>query len=257
MKTNYHTHTQRCQHAQGSEEDYVLSAIASHVDILGFSDHAPFPDYDFGLRMPYEELDSYLQAIDLLKEKYSTDIILLKALEIEYMPKYLSYYEKLLNQKKLDYLLLGEHIYMTDSGIMYNITSAPDTTQYVEYAKAVVAAMKTGLFRAVAHPDLFMMNPYSWDRNCDTAVELIIENAMLTDTILEFNATGFRRGIKSYPDGDRYMYPHRLFWEQVAQTDIHVVIGSDCHNPKELWDKAMDESYSYLKNIGIEPIQTL
>ena len=29
MKTNYHTHTTRCMHATGDDEDYVLSAIAA------------------------------------------------------------------------------------------------------------------------------------------------------------------------------------------------------------------------------------
>ena len=257
MRTNYHTHTQRCQHAQGTEEDYIKSAIQSNIDVLGFSDHAPFPNQDFGLRMPYEELNCYLQTIDLLKEKYSTDIILLKALEIEYMPKYLSYYEDLLSKKKLDYLLLGEHIYMPDPNHTYNITCALDTTYYVTYANAVVDAMKTGLFRIVAHPDIFLMNPYAWDKNCDIAVDLILENAVLTNTILEFNANGFRRGIKSFPDGDRFMYPHTRFWKQVALTNIPVIIGSDCHNPKELWDQAMDNAYLQLQKTGITPIMTI
>jgi len=64
MKTNYHTNTQRCRHAQGSEEDYVKSALAAGVELLGFSDHAPFPDRDFGLSSSYRKtrmlLPSYL-----------------------------------------------------------------------------------------------------------------------------------------------------------------------------------------------------
>ena len=39
MKTNYHTHTTRCMHAVGSDEEYVLSAIKGGFQILGFSDH--------------------------------------------------------------------------------------------------------------------------------------------------------------------------------------------------------------------------
>lgn len=31
MKTNYHTHTTRCHHATGSDEDYVLSAIKGAI----------------------------------------------------------------------------------------------------------------------------------------------------------------------------------------------------------------------------------
>ena len=104
MKTNYHTHTSRCRHAQGTERDYVQAAVKAGMNILGFSDHAPFPDRDFGLRMEYSELDDYLNAIDSLTKEFSTDIILLKSLEIEYLPEYSSYYEKLLTDKHLDYL---------------------------------------------------------------------------------------------------------------------------------------------------------
>lgn len=42
MKTNYHTHTTRCMHAVGSDEEYVLSAIKGGFQILGFSDHTPW-----------------------------------------------------------------------------------------------------------------------------------------------------------------------------------------------------------------------
>ena len=29
MKTNYHTHTTRCMHATGDDEDYVLSKLSA------------------------------------------------------------------------------------------------------------------------------------------------------------------------------------------------------------------------------------
>ena len=39
---NYHTHTYRCHHAIGKEEDYILNAIKAGYTELGFSDHAPW-----------------------------------------------------------------------------------------------------------------------------------------------------------------------------------------------------------------------
>ena len=47
MIANYHTHTFRCHHALGTDEDYVTSAIANGIQILGFSDHGCMigPDY--------------------------------------------------------------------------------------------------------------------------------------------------------------------------------------------------------------------
>ena len=112
MLTNFHTHTKRCLHAYGTEEDYIKAAVSEGLVMLGFSDHAPFPDYDFGMRMPYSELDDYISTLDILKEKYKNKIKLFRGLEIEYHAKYLDYYHSLLDEKGFDYLALGQHIYI-------------------------------------------------------------------------------------------------------------------------------------------------
>ena len=39
---NMHTHTTRCQHAKGTDREYVEMAIEAGYDVLGFSDHAPY-----------------------------------------------------------------------------------------------------------------------------------------------------------------------------------------------------------------------
>ena len=52
---NFHTHTRRCMHASGSDEDYVLAAIEAGYEVLGFSDHTPWKyDSNFvaNMRMP-------------------------------------------------------------------------------------------------------------------------------------------------------------------------------------------------------------
>ena len=43
MIANYHTHTWRCHHADGTEREYVENAIAAGIKILGFSDHTYVP----------------------------------------------------------------------------------------------------------------------------------------------------------------------------------------------------------------------
>ena len=118
---NFHTHTYRCLHAYGSEEDYVLSAIKRGTQQLGFSDHAPFPDRDFGLRMSYDELDDYLQTIERLSQVYDGTIRLYKGLEIEFYQEYIDYYRMLLDEKQLDYLALGAHTRFDDKGALKNI----------------------------------------------------------------------------------------------------------------------------------------
>lgn len=36
LKANYHTHTYRCQHAYGSEREYIEAAIRMGIAELGF-----------------------------------------------------------------------------------------------------------------------------------------------------------------------------------------------------------------------------
>lgn len=45
-KNNYHTHTTRCYHASGKDEEYVKAAIKAGIKELGFSDHTPW-HYEF------------------------------------------------------------------------------------------------------------------------------------------------------------------------------------------------------------------
>ena len=67
MKHNYHTHTFRCNHASGSDREYVETAIQNGMKTLGFSDHAPylfpFNDYYSFYRMKVDEIEEYAQSV--------------------------------------------------------------------------------------------------------------------------------------------------------------------------------------------------
>ncbi len=254
MKTNFHTHTQRCGHARGTALEYVQSAIRSGLSQLGFSDHGPFPDKDYCARMPFAQFQDYLTDMDELRARFSDRITLWKGVEIEYLPEYHDFYEALLTKYGLDYLLLGQHFYRSLPGEIAFTSASRSTEDYLNYAKAAADGMKTGYFAAVAHPDIYMMNPYSWDDNCLRAADILIGNALATDTILEYNANGLRRGITAFPDGERFPYPHPRFWEMAASAKVRVIVGSDCHAPELVWDKAVEQSYQQLKALGLRPL---
>ena len=124
-KVNYHTHTALCLHADGMEIDYAREALSARLDVLGFSDHAPFPDNRFDLRMRYRELDPYLQRIAGLKNRFHGRLKILAGLEIEYCPDMLPYYRDLCSRKQLDYLILGQHYFTDSSGALVNTFRCP------------------------------------------------------------------------------------------------------------------------------------
>ena len=256
MKTNFHTHCKRCRHAFGTESDYVKFAVNQGLEQLGFSDHAPFPNFDFGNRMPFRELPEYLSAVDQLKAQYD-NIQIFKGLEIEYLPMYNYYYPELFEKYKVEYLILGEHWYMLPIGEIRNIYEAESTEDYIDYAKAICKGIETGWFSFVAHPDLMFINHFAWDDNCEEACERIIECADRNNAILEFNANGYRRLQEKFPDGKRYPYPHMKFWDMVKTTNIRVIIGSDCHAPHQIFDPKVELAYKTVKELGLNLIETI
>ena len=73
MLANYHTHTTRCQHAEGEDRQYIEAAIQAGYKILGISDHCPwvFQDgYVSHIRMTPSQMDEYFSSFDLLKKEY-------------------------------------------------------------------------------------------------------------------------------------------------------------------------------------------
>ncbi|MGL4570341.1 MAG: histidinol-phosphatase [Clostridium sp.] len=236
-RVNYHTHTTRCLHAEGTDEEYVIEAIKKGLTTLGFSDHAPYEDNRYALRMQYNELDDYYNSISYLKEKYKDKIELKIGLEIEYNKSKIAYYNKLL--EKFDYLALGQHVCVTHDNPFINNFELPSTDYYITYANSVSEALNTGLFAFLAHPDLIFLNNLPWDENCETACNIIIESAKKNDSILELNANGVRKGIVNFCDGPRFRYPHEKFWKKVSKENIKVLISSDAHNPSEIYGNDM------------------
>ena len=112
LKTNYHTHTSRCHHAVGHDEDYVLSAVAGGFRVLGFSDHTPWK-YDSPfvpeVRMTLDELPDYLASVRALREKYRDRIEIRVGLECEYFPEYMPWLWETIRRERLDYVIFGNH----------------------------------------------------------------------------------------------------------------------------------------------------
>ena len=64
---NYHSHTKRCEHAIGEDEEYVKAAIANGFQVMGFSDHAPYA----GVHTPGERMDKGCRRNMKRKLKYA------------------------------------------------------------------------------------------------------------------------------------------------------------------------------------------
>jgi len=55
MRIDIHNHTTRCNHAEGTVDEYIQRAIELGIDIYGFSEHAPM-DFDPHYRLSFKHI---------------------------------------------------------------------------------------------------------------------------------------------------------------------------------------------------------
>ena len=127
MLTNYHTHTTRCGHAEGTEEEYILTALRCGFKVLGFSDHTPWayatPGFVSRIRMLPSQLDDYVLTLRGLREKYADKLHIRIGLEAEYFPAYLGWLREEMERLDIEYLILGCHYDTTDEQDAAAVTS--------------------------------------------------------------------------------------------------------------------------------------
>ena len=253
MLASYHTHTYRCKHATGTEEEYILKAIAEGIKILGFSDHAPMPyknGYVSYYKMHPDELGDYFSTLLSLKDKYKDQIDIKIGLETEF---YESIWEDCLDfwsSYPVDYLILGQHfvpeeIRGTD---MYSGFPSADKERLRLYTDTVIKAIRTGKISCIAHPDLLNYCGIDTDFYLDECQRLIKE-AVRLDIPIEFNLLGLKAERN---------YPNIPFWAIAEECGAMTIIGCDSHAVSQVANPdAIAAGREILLRMGITPIDEM
>ena len=257
MKTNYHTHTTRCHHATGSDEDFVLSAIKGGYQELGFSDHTPWKyhsSYVSDIRMTPKELPEYVESLRALREKYKDRISIKIGLECEYFPDYIHWLKGIIKEYKLDYVIFGNHHFHTDEKFPYFGRHTDSVDMLELYEESAIEGMESGLFAYLAHPDLFMRSYPQFDRHCKLVSRHICRTAARLNLPLEYNI-----GYESYNEANGVItVPHPDFWEIAAHEECTAIIGVDAHNNLDLeTSRYYDRASETLKQLGIKVIDKI
>ncbi len=245
MIANYHTHTHRCNHAIGREEDYVKEALVAGLKILGWADHTPylFPGgYYSHFRMRPVQLPGYIQTIQELQRKYMGQIEMPIGLETEYYPKHFGNLIEFLRDHPIDYLILGQHFIGNEYDAPYSGLVTDDREVVKQYCRQSMEAMNTGLFTYFAHPDLIH---YAGDRRFyQETVRPMCAEAKKCGMPLEINLLGIREGRH---------YPNRYFWEMAAEEGCQVILGCDAHSPQAVnVPDAEQKALALAKELGLE-----
>ena len=256
-KTNYHTHTTRCLHAEGSDEAYVQKALEEGFTVLGFSDHSPWQydsDYVGTMRMPAGDLPGYVASVRALQQKYAGRIELRLGLECEYFPRYIDWLKEQVRLYQMDYLIFGNHFYPSDENSPYFGSATRDVATLCRYVDSSIEGMESGLYACFAHPDLFLRAWPGFDDNARAASHMLCRAAKQLNIPVEYNLLGTLYNEHFHIEG----YPHEGFWRIAAAEGCTAIIGVDAHAPQQLANRAgREKGLRLLQGLGMEITDTL
>lgn len=283
-KINFHTHTYRCGHANGTEKDMIEAAIRLGIEDLGMSCHVPLPHYRKHLlkslpairsirslvslimafikngphmRMPYKQMDEHLQKIEECQEKYKNQIHIYKGFEAEGLTEYFDYYQSLLDTNKVDYLILGHHFHKHCIHNDYYGRKNLTKKDIYQYCNDVEKAMETKMFSYLAHPDLFLLGYQDYGIDMQTVSRRICEKAKECHIPLEINAGGIRKGLENVNGEELYLYPNTHFWKIASEVGNDVVLGFDAHDPSDFNEGMYQMMMNFAKEHNLHVIDQL
>ena len=283
-KINYHTHTYRCGHAVGTEKEMIESAISLGIEELGMSEHIPLPYYTLHLlssipyhrslrsikamiiafkkngpnmRLKYKDMNKHLSLLEKYKEEYKDKIKIYKGFEAEGYKVYFKYYKRLLDDNKVDYLILGHHFHKYSIHDDYIGKKNCTKKDLYIYAKDIEEALDTKLFTYLAHPDLFFLGYKHFDEDAKKVSRIICEAAKRNNIPLEINAGGIRKGYVKVDNEDVYLYPNYHFWKIASEIGNDVIIGFDAHHPDDFNDEMYNQLLEFSKENKLNIIDKL
>lgn len=241
-----HMHTPLCKHARGEPSDYARVAHARGLRGIVFTCHNPMPEfYRHQGRMAPEQVPEYVALVAAARQAWAGELEVHLGLECDFLPGIEPWLERQLNDPAADYQYVLGSVHPHLPG--YRDTYwADDPVQYQRtYFGHLAEAAETGLFDALAHPDLVKnVTAEHWDplRVMD-AIEPALDRIAGAGVAMELNTSG---ASKPVPE----MNPAPPIVARMAEREIPVVLGSDAHDPHrvaEHFDAALEllEAHGY------------
>jgi len=222
MRIDLHNHTKRCNHAEGTIDEYIQRAIELGIDIYGFSEHAPM-DFDETYRLSFKEMDAYRADILNAKERYKKEIQILLGYEVDYLPGHMD--ERVLNAK-VDYLIGSVHFidkWSFDNPEFIGGWKSKNIDEiWQAYFEATTDMAKSGKFDIVGHLDLIKVFKYLPKQDVRLLAQKALHAIKKSNMVLELNASGLRKPITE-------IYPSKALLEMAYELEIPITFGSDAH----------------------------
>ncbi len=237
---DYHVHTSLCNHATGTMEQYVRTAVAKGLSGICFLDHLTLQEAGRTNAMSPQEVPMYVEAVRRLARQYRGRISIRVGLEVDFSPHHVDRCIEIINTVDLD--VVGGSVHFIDGEDVVSRRSAwsrgelsPDAV-YTKYLGVLDSMLDYDYFDVVCHLDL----PKKFNRRPSPSAakgfRALLEKIREKNLVVELNTSGFH-----YPVRETFPSPELL--GRCARLRVPVVVGSDAHAPESVgrdFDRARD-----------------
>lgn len=221
-RIDLHNHTTRCNHAEGTVDEYIQRAIEIGINIYGFSEHAPM-DFDPHYRLDFKEMEAYVSDVLQAKEKYKDDIDILLGYEVDWLPGHMD--ERVL-KADVDYLIGSVHFidkWSFDNPEFIGGWKNKDIDEiWQAYFDATKDMAKSGKFDIVGHLDLIKVFKFMPKQDPRILAKNALKAIRKSNMVLELNAAGLRKPVTE-------AYPSKTLLQEAYALDIPITFSSDAH----------------------------
>jgi histidinol-phosphatase (PHP family) len=248
MRIDLHNHTTRCNHAEGTIDEYIARAIELGIDIYGFSEHAPM-DFDEKYRLSFDEMNLYEKDVLDAKEKYANQIEILLGYEVDWLPNHMS---DIVLKSKVDYLIGSVHFldkWGFDNPEFISGYKDRDIDEVWQvYFDTIEDMAKSGLFDIAGHLDLMKVFKFLPSKDIRIMAKGALRAIKQSNMTLELNSSGLRK-----PIGE--IYPSIGLLEMAYELDIPITLSSDAHKIEQI-GYGYDEVISLASSVGYTKVMS-
>jgi len=246
MLVDLHNHTPLCNHAEGTLQEYIESAIRSGTLYFGFSDHAPMY-FDPQYRMKFEDMPAYETEVLTLKEQYKKQINILLGYEVDYLAGHID--KRVLNAD-VDYLIGSVHFlegWGFDNPEFIGKWQEQNIDEvWQKYFDTIEEMANSKLFDIVGHLDLIKVFKFMPQGDINAMAKNALNAIKKANMVLELNVAGYRKEVAE-------AYPSASLLKQAYELGIPITFGSDAHKPEQV-GMFQEELITMAKDIGYSEV---
>lgn len=252
---DYHTHNERCGHAVGTIEQYIIHAIQEGFQEIGISDHFPLFHIPEERKLPQitmekHQLHGYVEEVLKLQAAYKEQIHVKLGIEADYVPGWEEYLERELAQYPFDYVLGSVHFigeWDHSDSRQVNQWQGRDIEQtYRDYYALIEQAAQSKLFDSLAHLDVIKRYNFLPDTDMTEIIFKALQAIKDADVCVEVNTSGEFMPVKE-------IFPSNEILQSCRQLEIPLTVGSDSHDPKRVGTN-IKRIYRELLEMGFQEI---